>query len=219
MIEDFKNTICSIEEDDRKITWRSDDSHFETYNVLKSEKDLLNKIKPYLKDNKIMVQAGGNCGLQIEKFAEHFDTVYTFEPDPINFYCLVNNLTMMNVVKLQACVGKEKGTVSMNFFPNIGGFNVGNKSGPFPVILIDDLLLPHCNLIQLDVEGYEMNALLGSLETIKKYKPVVCLEIYENWLNRYGHSSHEIFEFMKSLDYLIVDTYVTDVIFVHRDNA
>jgi hypothetical protein len=41
---------------------------------------------------------------------------------------------------------------------------------------IDDLNLPSCDLIHLDVEGYEAAALQGAIETIKKFKPVVIIE-------------------------------------------
>ena len=218
MLQDFKEVICVINEDDKQIVWRLDDANFQTYNNFKEETELLNIVKPYLKNNKTMVQAGGNCGLQVEKFADYFNNVYTFEPDPINFHCLVNNLALMNVIKLQACVGKERGTVSLNFYPNIGGFNVSKEPGHIPVLLVDDLRLTSCDFIQYDIEGYEMNALLGTIETIKKFKPVICLELYEQWLNRYGNSSTEVFAFMKNLGYLAVETYVTDVVFVHKDN-
>jgi FkbM family methyltransferase len=218
MLQEFKNIICTINENDKQITWRNDDPNLETYHAFKQETELLNKIMPFLKNNNTMVQAGGNCGLQIEKFANHFNTVYTFEPDPINFYCLVNNLALMNVIKLQACVGKERGTASMNFYPNIGGFNVGTEPGNIPVMLVDDLNLTSCDLIQFDVEGFEMNALLGSEKTIKNHKPVVCLELYEQWLYRYGNSSKEVFSFMNNLGYIAIDSYITDIIFAHKDN-
>ena len=46
----------------------------------------------------------------------------------------------------------------------------------------------------------------------------MCLELYEQWLNRYGNTTAEVLAFMKELGYLITDTYVTDVILVHKDN-
>ena len=78
---------------DDKWFWRKDDYNLKTYKDLSSETDLLKVVQPYLKGKKVVVQAGGNCGMQVVKFAEFFDTVYTFEPDPVNFHCLVNNLT------------------------------------------------------------------------------------------------------------------------------
>lgn len=41
---------------------------------------------------------------------------------------------------------------------------------------IDDLGLEECDLIHLDIEGYEEKALEGAIETIKKFKPTIVTE-------------------------------------------
>jgi hypothetical protein len=113
---------------EEKWVWRRDDTNLKTFHGLSEEKELLDKIKPYLTSNKVMVQAGGNCGMQIVKFAEYFDFVYTFEPDPINFYCLVNNLPYDNVIKFQACLGEHHELVSLETLEGeIGGFFVKTR--------------------------------------------------------------------------------------------
>jgi hypothetical protein len=48
--------------------------------------------------------------------------------------------------------------------------------GPIPTMRIDDLALPRCDLIYLDVEGEELNALKGAMETIERCKPVIVYE-------------------------------------------
>ena len=122
--------------------------------------DLVEIIKPYLKNNKCMIQAGGNCGFLLNTFIPYFEVIYTFEPDPINFYCLVNNVTDQKVIKMQSCLGNEPSLVGTTQLirhdkPNdTGGVHV-NGSGHTPTILIDDLNLVECDLIQLDIEGYE----------------------------------------------------------------
>lgn len=240
MEKNYSELLCVLNsEDDQKIVWRLDDKNFETYGVFCEETELLNFVKPYLRGSRIMIQAGGNCGMQVEKFAKHFDTVYTFEPDPVNFHCLVNNLPYRNVIKLQACLGNKRSSVLLSLDPNnIGGHWVGNESGSIemnldspilsgkvvknvsgfvPLLMIDDMNLPDCDLIQLDIEGSELNALYGCSETIKKYKPVIVLELCEPWLNRYGHTPSLVHSHMKSMGYVLVDTYTTDYIFVHKD--
>ena len=67
--------------------------------------ELPNKIIPYLKSKKLMVQAGGNCGFLLNTFVDHFDTIYTFEPDPVNFYCL-NHLWLQILINLN-CSSKR----------------------------------------------------------------------------------------------------------------
>lgn len=181
--------------------------------------DLADKIMPYVDEKKIMVQAGGNCGLILSKFVDRFETVYTFEPEPVNFYCLNLNITNKNVIKFQSCLGSDSETVSINhIYP--GGTDIGGSHvtgvGKTPTITIDSLNLPYCNLIQLDVEGYELKALMGAKQTINKFKPVLCVEVYDGWLNRYQHTGQDLINFIIELGYEEVETYKMDKIFVPK---
>jgi FkbM family methyltransferase len=211
-MNNFSDLICKINE---KWVWRIDDNDFGTFKALSLETELLEKVKPFLKGNKVIVQAGGNCGMQVDKFAQFFETVYTFEPDPINFHCLVNNLTYTNVIKFQCCLGNEHKMVSMVTLENqIGGFYVNPDKGTIPTLRIDDLNLDNCDFIQLDVEGYQLFALMGATETIKKFKPVISVEL--EWAYRYNINETEIISFLTNLGYYKVDTYTTDYIYVHQ---
>jgi FkbM family methyltransferase len=200
---------------DEKWFWRKDDHNLRTYNGLSTETDLLKVVQPYLKGNKVVVQAGGNCGMQVVKFAEFFDTVYTFEPDPVNFHCLVNNLPYDNVIKFQCCLGDSHKMVSMTTLPSeIGGFYVNQNVGTTPTLRIDDLDLAYCDFIQLDVEGYQLYALMGAIETIKKLRPVISIEF--DWAFRYNHTPSEIRNFLADLGYENVDSYTTDHIYSYK---
>lgn len=179
-------------------------------------------VLPYVKNKNIMIQAGGNCGFILSKFIEHFNIIYTFEPDPINFYCLNQNVTSPNVIKMQCCIGNTPTPVTTQQLirpdkpHDIGGVHISG-TGYTPTIVIDNLNLPGCDLIQLDVEGYELNALLGAVETIKKYKPVLCIEFCEKWLNRYNADSDKILGLLNDLNYFHIETYGVDKIFVSNE--
>lgn len=168
-------------------------------------------ILPHLKNKNVMIQAGGNCGLTITPFVEEFKNIYTFEPDPINFLCLNNNLPFTNVNKIQACLGEEHRLVNIDlgWGTDRGSFFVSGK-GKIPMFKIDDLKLDECDLIMLDTEGYEYYSLLGGIETIKKYKPVICFEYYDEWLARFGSSLQQIENLLiNELGYKRTDTYRT----------
>jgi FkbM family methyltransferase len=196
--------------------WRSDDTNFKTFKVLSSETELLEKVKPFLKSNKVVVQAGGNLGMQVVKFAEFFETVYTFEPDPINFYCLVNNLPYDNVIKFQCCLGEDHKMVSMNPLQDeIGGFYVNENKGNIPTLRIDDLNLSSCDFIQLDVEGYQLFALRGAINTIQRFKPVISIEL--DWIERYNFSHRDIINLLINLGYEKVDSYTSDHIYIYKE--
>lgn len=182
--------------------------------------DLAEHVLPHVKNRRVMIQAGGNCGFMLSKFVEHFDHVYTFEPDPVNFYCLNQNVTEENVIKMQMCLGKDTNPVKTQQLirpdrPNdTGGVHVSGF-GYTPSTTIDNLNLPHCDLIQLDVEGYEYNAVLGGINTIEKHKPVLCIEFCEKWLNRYDTKSENLMQLLQKLNYKLVGEYGVDKIFVH----
>jgi len=184
---------------------------------------LCDHVLPYVKNNSIMVQAGGNCGFILNTFVDHFDHVYTFEPDPISFYCLVNNVEASNVTKMQACLGLDRQTVKtqqltrVGRLHDVGGVHVAGE-GFVPTIAIDDLNLPDCGLMQLDIEGYELNALQGAIRTIMQFKPVLCIEFCESWLNRYAASAVMINKLLDDLEYQQVDEYGADKIFTHKSH-
>lgn len=128
----------------------------------------------------VAVQAGGNCGMYPRLLSDHFQLVYTFEPDPLNFLCLTLNCQKDNIIKMQAALGDEHKMIVVNRAPieNVGMHQVtdGAGYGFIPQLRIDDLVLPACDLIQLDVELYEIFALRGALETINKFKPTIVVE-------------------------------------------
>lgn len=158
------------------------------------------KIAAASPNKKVLVQAGGNCGLYIKKFAKLFDHVYTFEPDPVNFYCLNLNVTEPNVYKYQAALGFHRIPISTR---NDAPFNVGASyvaaEGNIPTLRIDDLGLKECSAIQLDIEGFELFALQGAEETIKRCNPIIVVEF--GWEHRYGVRKSDIQYYLEALNY------------------
>lgn len=188
-----------------------------TWDIVSASLGLHTVIAPYLKQTNVVVQAGGNGGLMVQPFAEKFKDVYTFEPDPLNFYCLTLNVTGTNVHKFQACLGNERAMVSLNtlYTDDNGAFFVEGK-GSVPILRIDDLGLTDCDLIQLDIEGFEYQALLGGLDTIKKYKPVISVEFCEPWAKRYELTQTMLDDLLiTQLGYTRVNAYELDIVYAH----
>src|SRR5210317_451863 len=51
-------------------------------------------------DKRVVVQAGGACGIYPAYLAEHFSVVYTFEPNPELFRCLISNADNPDIFKI-----------------------------------------------------------------------------------------------------------------------
>lgn len=151
----------------------------------------------YLKDNKVIVTAGANMGVYVRAYAKKFDNVFAFEPDWLNFYCMCYNTPYSNVKKFNAALGKAPGFCAINDKnkKNMGAYRVLPDAKPAdcttPVMTIDSLKLNHCDMIQLDVEGYEFEVIEGATATIEKCKPVIVSENHkkpiEEWLFARGY--------------------------------
>jgi FkbM family methyltransferase len=163
----------------------------------------------HVKDWSVVVQAGGNLGLYPRLLSQMFGIVYTFEPDPLNFYHLVQNCQVDNIIKIQAAVGFHREPVMVNrlTMDNVGMHQVTQVDrAAIPQLRIDDLNLKTCGLIALDVEGYEINALNGAIETIRRCKPVIACE----------RPTHLVLAFMEVEGYVKAQESKMDTIFVPR---
>lgn len=177
-------------------------------------------ISSFVDQKEVVVQAGGNAGIYPKIYQEIFQRVYTFEPDPLNFYCLSKN-TGQNVFKFQCCLGKENQMVNLNYHEfetehyNIGGYRVSG-SGSIPTISLDSLGLDRCDLIHLDVEGFEGNVLLGGENLIKKFQPIIALELRGHG-EKYGWPDQRIIDLLNDWGYSSISGVKEDVIFRSRN--
>lgn len=138
-------------------------------------------MKTTWRGRKLIVQAGGCCGMYPRLFSEIFDTVVTFEPAPLNWYCLNRNCPSDKIIKYNAALGEYPGKVWMVITPlsNVGTNRIVDADfGGIEIdqMTIDDLKLEACDAIQLDIEGYEPAALLGAAQTISRFRPVISIE-------------------------------------------
>lgn len=131
----------------------------------------------HVKNKKVCITAGGNCGMYARFYSKIFETVYVFEPDPQNFHCLVNNTQSDNVFKFNCGLGDkpEFASLSRSTMSNVGMHRLSGV-GNVPVLTIDSFEFPIVDFIQLDVEGYEERVIRGGINTIKKHKPVIVTE-------------------------------------------
>lgn len=165
----------------------------------------------YVKELDTVITAGGNCGMYTRFYADIFKHVYTFEPDAINFHCLVLNNPFENVIKYNTALGDHTGFISVL---RAGDDNVGmhkvveDPEAYIPIMTVDSMALRACNLIQLDVEGYEINVLKGAVETIKRYRPCIVGE------NCGEHS--EVHQFLTAIGYRSINQVAADTVYVHE---
>lgn len=146
--------------------------------ALRRESPDVDSALAYCKAFNVAVQAGGNIGVWPLRLGSRFQTVYTFEPDAQNFSALAwNTRERENIIRMQAALGDRHAMVGLNRTPeNIGAHTINPTGGIVPMMTIDSLVLPACNLIYLDIEGYEPQALFGARKTLARFKPVIGIE-------------------------------------------
>jgi len=140
------------------------------------------------RDCGIVIQAGGACGVWPVAMAEHFDMVFTFEPDLLNYWCLSANVSHLptKIFPANFALGERPGQVATavdkSESMNCGAYyTVDIKEAPrnavlVPRITIDSLNMAGCDLICLDIEGREVEALRGAQRTIEEFQPFIMIE-------------------------------------------
>jgi FkbM family methyltransferase len=132
------------------------------------------------KKHDVVVQAGGNCGQWPLHLAKFFGSVFTFEADPDNFECLAQNTRNVNNIFCIATAVGDGGRAGMDYPEgrrNMGAARILTKpDGSIRISKIDELALAACDLIQLDIEGFEPYAIAGAANTILTHRPVVMIE-------------------------------------------
>ena len=176
------------------------------------EKELLFFLRANLKkknfnlEKKTVIDIGAFIGNHSIFFSRMFANVISFEPHPKSFEILKLNCKNSGNIKLYnfGCSDKNENSFLRLKHTNIGGSNISNgkheRDFSIKLIKLDDLLKDYdqeIGLIKIDVEGHENKVIDGSIELLKKNKPVIIME-----LRNYQNSMEpEIINKLKSLGY------------------
>jgi FkbM family methyltransferase len=76
-----------------------------------------------------------------------------------------------------------------------GGFNYVD------VKPLDSFEFQNLAVLKIDVQGYEPKVLDGAIETIKKHKPIIFIEVETAQLDIYGYGDVDIFSRLEKLGY------------------
>jgi len=67
------------------------------------------------------------------------------------------------------------------------------------------------DVIKIDIEGCEYQALAGAYNTILTHRPLIFIEIHPRFLNHYQNNINQIVEFVESINYKVYDLNGTEV--------
>lgn len=120
-----------------------------------------------------------------EKFkAEH--NIYAFEPQKNNFNSLVRNIERIEAENIVAVpfglwINKMKKFININTATNQGYFVDNEGESEIDCVSLDSFCLKNNiipGIIKLDIEGSELQALQGAINTIKSQKPHLIICVY-----------------------------------------
>lgn len=153
----------------------------------------VNLFRALIKPGMTVLDVGANIGafsVVFGKLVGPSGNVLAFEPQRMCYYLLCANIVLnelnTHVICLQNAVGKEEGRIHVpelnpNILNNFGGLDLmedrkDTHGHSVKMVRIDDFKLPTCHFIKADIEGMEIDALLGAKDTIKRCRPILYVE-------------------------------------------
>lgn len=174
-----------------------------------------------LKPGMIFIDVGANDGLYTLFASRRVGSsgkVLALEPSSREFARLEKNLLLnntSNVLALQIAAADHEGVATLRIAEfghegqnTLGGFAYSIEqegTEEIPLITLDGIIskynLTQIDVIKMDVEGGELNALKGAQSILTKHKPLILLEIVEAALKYQGASRETVLGFLASFGY------------------
>ena len=184
-------------------------------NQLRVLEERILKIKNF-KDSSCL-DIGAAIGNHSVFFSKYFKYTFSFEPNEDTYSLLKFNVKKNSINKVvtfnfgASNKDEEKNLLSIQK-TNLGGDRVVNDTKNIENIrkvslkkldkIIDQQSINKIELIKLDIEGYELNALEGLEQTINKFSPIIIFEchIKDTYLEDNKRKS-KVIEFLKRKSY------------------
>ncbi|MDZ4756741.1 MAG: FkbM family methyltransferase [Bacteroidota bacterium] len=196
-----------------------------------------------------IIDIGANYGWYALQMAANFSEnhIYSFEPIPHTFEQLNKNIVLnncKNITTINIGLSANSGTFDFYFNPqlsvNASLANVSGDENMQKIVCtvstldseIDKLsIIPH--FIKIDIEGAELLALKGGIQTIEKHKPAFFLEMLRKWSAKFNYHPNDIINLLTTKGYscytihgsflqrtkkVTEETVETNFIFLHSEN-
>ena len=153
-------------------------------------------------ENGNVLDIGANIGITSVPLAKRVchGKVFSFEPIPQNLKALKRikeYYHIPNIEIFEMALGEKQGELTMVLpvihnvqfqgFSHVVEGNTAKEKGKLfsvPVERLDDLqdlqMLPEINAIKIDVENFEYHVLLGAEKLLKRHKPIIYCELWDN---------------------------------------
>lgn len=178
------------------------------------------KLYSLVKKGDVIFDVGTNVGETLLNFAKltgETGYVYGFEPDEENYTNAIKNISLnsfANIHVFKKAVSDKKETLKLFVVePHNRGMNrildAGDTSDyqytTIEATTLDDIILENkierVDLVKIDIEGYEMHALKGAVQMLKRFRPVLFVEIAYTRLIKLHTSPNDVMKFLEEMNY------------------
>lgn len=164
-------------------------------------------------NRRLCLDIGANVGLWSCELVNCFEKVIAFEPVGEFIECYRKNVKKNNYFMYECALGKEESIIDMNIVEgNTGHTHINQLSlgkGSIPLKTLDSFNFVDVDMVKIDVEGYENDILLGSLNTLQKNQPVIVIEQQKHEYQNDRESLPAI-KFLEKLGYTVVNQFNKD---------
>ena len=165
--------------------------------------ELLTLRRRFFGDGVIALDLGANVGVHTIEWAKHmfgWGNVVSVEAQQRIYYALAGNIAInncFNATAVWAAIGSQSGEIqipepdyftassfgSLEIIKKENNEDIGqkldwspDKLSTVPMIAIDNFQLDRLDLVKLDIEGMEEDAINGAMNSINRHKPILMIE-------------------------------------------
>ncbi|MGV8997680.1 MAG: FkbM family methyltransferase [Parvibaculaceae bacterium] len=209
----------------QRLTWTA---HLFKAIAYQYHKELSGRLRPLVPQDALVIDVGAHSGQHTKIFARLVPQghVYAFEPGVYarSILCKAIGMRGFRNVTVVPFGLSDKATTevlnvplkrsgSMGFgLSHIGKADEGRPgvTEEIKITTLDNFVaeqkLGRVDFVKVDIEGWEFNFLKGAVETIKKHRPILQLEITPPTLERANATPDDIFNLIMPLDYVAFET-------------
>lgn len=171
-----------------------------------------------LKKNAVILDIGANIGWYSLLFSKRLaqSKIYAFEPIQDTYKNLVTNINLnksSNIFSFNLGLSEKKGSLTYYYFPEgsvlASEKNLINcpkaKQVTCQVDALDAFILTQkldqLDFIKCDVEGAELSVIKGGLASIKKFLPILFIELFERWTLQFNYHPNDVIDLLKTIGY------------------
>lgn len=184
--------------------WEDNESKRVFFNLIKFRltfnkffiKEIKSKNKQYFEPDilnfnqkEVFLDCGAYTGDSVEQFCKQvsnkFKKIYSFEPDQNNFLKLSDNIRKINssqIIPVKKAVYSSTRKIGFCETSDVDARITDNQKDKIfiPAVSIDDFLRNKeiATFIKMDIEGSEIQALLGAKKIIRSSKPKLAISVY-----------------------------------------